>query len=83
VTPPHVSDGAGHAVTTPPEYSRYVNVGGLESTRVNIGFTDKGPSKSTVALAHERLADADEAPKRRKLCGSNDWSSSPCWSRER
>ncbi len=31
------------------------------STRVNVGFTDKGPSKSMVALAHERLADADEA----------------------
>ncbi|MGH2787772.1 MAG: hypothetical protein ACRDJV_07655 [Actinomycetota bacterium] len=31
------------------------------STRVNVGFIDKGPSKSTVALAHERLADADEA----------------------
>jgi hypothetical protein len=31
------------------------------STRVNVGFTAKGPSKSIVALAHERLADADEA----------------------
>ncbi|MDQ3985918.1 MAG: DUF4287 domain-containing protein [Actinomycetota bacterium] len=31
------------------------------STRVNVGFTAKGPSKSMVALAHERLADADEA----------------------
>jgi hypothetical protein len=31
------------------------------STRVNVGFTDKGQSKSMVALAHERLADADEA----------------------
>lgn len=31
------------------------------STRVNIGFTDKGPSKSMVALAHERLTDAGEA----------------------
>jgi Domain of unknown function (DUF4287) len=31
------------------------------STRVNVGFTAKSPSKSTVALAHERLADADEA----------------------
>jgi hypothetical protein len=31
------------------------------STRVAVGFTDKGPSKSMVALAHERLADADEA----------------------
>jgi Domain of unknown function (DUF4287) len=31
------------------------------STRVNVGFIDKGPSKSSVALAHERLPDADEA----------------------
>ncbi|MGH2775600.1 MAG: DUF4287 domain-containing protein [Actinomycetota bacterium] len=31
------------------------------STRVIVGFIDKGPSKSTVALAHERLGDADEA----------------------
>ena len=31
------------------------------STRVNVGFTDKGPSKSTVSLAHEKLGDADEA----------------------
>ncbi len=31
------------------------------STRVNVGFTDKGPSKSVIALEHERLADADEA----------------------
>lgn len=31
------------------------------STRVNVSFIDKGRSKSTVAVAHERLADADEA----------------------
>jgi hypothetical protein len=31
------------------------------STRVNVGFTEKGPSKSSVAVAHERLPDADEA----------------------
>lgn len=31
------------------------------STRVNVGFIDKGPSKSTVAVAHARLTDADEA----------------------
>lgn len=31
------------------------------STRVNVGFIQKGPSKSTVAVAYERLADADEA----------------------
>ncbi len=33
------------------------------STRVNVGFFDKGPSKSTVAVAHEQLADAGEAEK--------------------
>jgi uncharacterized protein YndB with AHSA1/START domain len=31
------------------------------STRVNVSFEDKGPSKSTVAVAHEKLPDADEA----------------------
>ena len=30
-------------------------------TRVNVGFIAKGQAKSTVALAHERLADAGEA----------------------
>ena len=30
-------------------------------TRVNVGFEAKGEEKSTAALAHERLADADEA----------------------
>jgi hypothetical protein len=31
------------------------------STRVNVDFTAKGPSRATVAVAHSRLADADEA----------------------
>jgi hypothetical protein len=31
------------------------------STRVNVGFIDKGPSKSAVAVAHERLVDAKQA----------------------
>lgn len=31
------------------------------STRVNVGFIGQGPSKSTVAVAHARLADAAEA----------------------
>jgi uncharacterized protein YndB with AHSA1/START domain len=31
------------------------------SSRVVVDFTAKGPARSTVALAHERLADADEA----------------------
>lgn len=30
-------------------------------SRVNVGFTDKGPAKSTVAVAHQKLADAAEA----------------------
>ncbi len=37
------------------------------STRVNVGFIDKGPSKSTVAVAHERLADAGEAEKTKAM----------------
>ena len=31
------------------------------STRVNVAFIDKGPAKSTVAVSHEKLPDADEA----------------------
>lgn len=31
------------------------------STRVVVGFIDKGRSKSTVSLAHEKLPDAEEA----------------------
>lgn len=31
------------------------------STRLSASFIDKGPSKSAVAVAHERLPDADEA----------------------
>lgn len=31
------------------------------ATRVNVGFIDKGPSRSGVAVAHEKLATADEA----------------------
>lgn len=30
-------------------------------TRVNVSFDARGPSKTTVAVAHERLPDADEA----------------------
>ena len=44
---------------TPPRTARYDWEDG--STRVNVGFTEKGPSKSSVAVAHERLPDADEA----------------------
>ncbi len=31
------------------------------STRVTVTFEDKGPAKSTAAVAHERLVDQDEA----------------------
>ncbi|MGH2591505.1 MAG: DUF4287 domain-containing protein [Actinomycetota bacterium] len=31
------------------------------STRLSVSFIDKGPSKSAVAVAHERLPDGDEA----------------------
>ncbi|HEU4542730.1 MAG TPA: hypothetical protein VFR23_16495 [Jiangellaceae bacterium] len=31
------------------------------STRVSVSFEDKGPAKTTVAVAHERLSDPDEA----------------------
>jgi uncharacterized protein YndB with AHSA1/START domain len=37
------------------------------STRVNVGFIDKGPSRSTVAVAHERLADTDEAETKKAM----------------
>jgi uncharacterized protein YndB with AHSA1/START domain len=33
------------------------------SSRVNVDFTDKGSAKSTVAVAHERLAGAEQADK--------------------
>jgi hypothetical protein len=32
---------------------------GTMPSRVSAAFIEKGPSKSTVAVAHERLADAD------------------------
>ena len=31
------------------------------STRITVSFTDKGPSKSQIALAHERIADPQQA----------------------
>jgi hypothetical protein len=31
------------------------------STRVGVSFEEKGPSKTAVAVAHERLPDAEEA----------------------
>ncbi|HZK51664.1 MAG TPA: hypothetical protein VFD47_08895 [Actinomycetota bacterium] len=55
-----LTDGAMTLRTSQPERTARFNWED-GSTRVNIGFTDKGPSKATVSLAHERLADADEA----------------------
>ena len=37
------------------------------STRVNVVFEAKGPSKSTVAVAHQHLADSGEAEKAKSL----------------
>lgn len=37
------------------------------STRVNVGFTAKDASKSSVSVAHERLTDADEAESAKAL----------------
>ena len=44
---------------TAPKSARYDWEDG--STRVNVGFTDKGDAKSNVWLSHERLPDADTA----------------------
>ena len=47
------------------------------STRVIVGFEDKGDSKSTIALTHERLPGAEEAEQaraawRERLAGLKD-----------
>jgi hypothetical protein len=44
---------------TSPKSARFDWAGG--ETRVNVGFTERGEAKSTVAVAHERLPDAEEA----------------------
>ena len=46
-------------IATAPKSARYDWEDG--STRVNVGFTDKGDAKSAVELSHERLPDADTA----------------------
>lgn len=55
-----LTDGRMSLRTSQPGYSARFN---WEDgpTRVNVSFIDKGPSKSTVALEHVRLAKADEA----------------------
>jgi len=55
-----LTDGKMSLRTSQPGYTARFNWED-GSTRVIVGFIDKGPSKSNVALAHERLADADEA----------------------
>jgi hypothetical protein len=55
-----LTDGRLSLRTSQPGRSARFNWEG-GSTRVNVGFTAKDQSKSTVAVAHERLADPDEA----------------------
>ena len=50
---------AGKAHPSKPKSARFDWSDG--STRILVGFTSKGDARSTVALAHERLPDADEA----------------------
>jgi hypothetical protein len=49
----------GLRTATKPRSARYDREDG--STRVNITFEAKGPSKATVFVSHERLPDADTA----------------------
>ena len=42
-----------------------------DATRVNVGFIEKGPSKSTVAVEHERLAGTREAEAKKKMWRDN------------
>lgn len=61
---------------TPPRSARYDWEDG--STRVHIGFVELGESKSRIALAHERLPDADTAAEmktwwRERVAALKDW----------
>lgn len=49
----------GERTATKPKSARFD--WGNGQTRVNVSFTTKGEAKSTVALEHARLADAEEA----------------------
>jgi hypothetical protein len=51
--------GLRERTSSPPRSARFD--WGDGATRVNVGFTAKGDTKSAVALAHERLDDAEEA----------------------
>lgn len=55
-----LTDGTMSVRTSQPNKSARFNWGD-GSTRVVVGFTEKGPSKSTVSLSHEKLPDADDA----------------------
>lgn len=53
-------DGTMSLGTSQPGHTARFNWGD-GSTRVSVSFVDKGPAKATVAVAHERLPDPDEA----------------------
>jgi hypothetical protein len=55
-----LTDGAMSLRTSQSNYTARFNWGD-GSTRVNVAFIDKGSTKSTVAVSHEKLPDADEA----------------------
>jgi hypothetical protein len=55
-----LTDGTMSLRTSQPGHTARFNWGD-GSTRVSVSFIEKGPSKSAVAVAHERLPDADEA----------------------
>jgi uncharacterized protein YndB with AHSA1/START domain len=55
-----LTDGTMSLRTSQPGHTARFNWGD-GSTRLNVSFDDKGPAKPAVAVAHERLRDADEA----------------------
>jgi hypothetical protein len=55
-----LTDGTMTLRTSQPGHTARFNWGD-GATRVSVSFEDKGPAKATVAVAHERLPDADEA----------------------
>jgi Domain of unknown function (DUF4287) len=59
-------DGELHERTSQPAKSARFDWGD-GSTRVNVGFEPKGDTRSRVALAHERLVDAEAAERMKQL----------------
>jgi hypothetical protein len=55
-----LTDGSMSLRTSQPGHTARFDWGD-GSTRVSVSFEDKGPAKATVAVAHERLPDPDEA----------------------